>query len=68
MLSIPKYSQQYAQHFPAIFYLLCCAFQHHVIVMLRPLKLMWLRLVQVSFNPLNPLNTLWLRNLNPNPT
>ena len=32
MLSIPKYPEQYAQHFPAIFYLLCCAFQHHVVV------------------------------------
>ena len=31
MLSIPKYPEQYAQHFPAIFYLLCCASQHHVI-------------------------------------
>ena len=31
MLSIPKYPEQYAQHFPAIFYLLCCAFQHHVV-------------------------------------
>ena len=30
MLSIPKYPEQYAQHFPAIFYLLCCASQHHV--------------------------------------
>ena len=30
MLSIPKYPEQYAQHFLAIFYLLCCAFQHHV--------------------------------------
>ena len=30
MLSIPKYLEQYAQHFPAIFYLLCCASQHHV--------------------------------------
>ena len=30
MLSIPKYPEQYAQHFPAIFCLLCCAFQHHV--------------------------------------
>ena len=29
MLSIPKYPEQYAQHFPAIFYLLCCASQHH---------------------------------------
>ena len=31
MLSIPKYPEQYAQHFPAIFYLLCCASQHHVL-------------------------------------
>ena len=31
MLSIPKYPEQYAQHFLAIFSLLCCAFQHHVI-------------------------------------
>ena len=31
MLSIPKYPEQYAQHFPTIFYLLCCAFQHHVV-------------------------------------
>ena len=30
MLSIPKYLEKYAQLFPAIFYLLCCAFQHHV--------------------------------------
>ena len=30
MLSIPKYPEQYAQHFPTIFYLLCCASQHHV--------------------------------------
>ena len=30
MLSIPKYPEQYAQHFPAIFYLLCCTSQHHV--------------------------------------
>ena len=30
MLSIPKYPQQYAQHFPTIFYLLYCASQHHV--------------------------------------
>ena len=30
MLSIPKYREQYAQHFPTIFYLLCCASQHHV--------------------------------------
>ena len=30
MLSIPKYPEQYAQHFPAMFCLLCCAFQHHV--------------------------------------
>ena len=30
MLSIPKYPEQYAQHFPATFYLLCCASQHHV--------------------------------------
>ena len=30
MLSIPKYPEQYAQLLPAIFYLLCCAFQHHV--------------------------------------
>ena len=37
-------------------------------VLLPPLGLMWLHLAQVSFNPLNPLNTLWLRNLNPNPT
>ena len=33
MLSIPKYPQQYAQHFPAIFYLLCCASQHHVFLL-----------------------------------
>ena len=32
MLSIPKYLEQYAQHFPANFYLLCCAFQHHVML------------------------------------
>ena len=42
MLSIPKYPEQYAQHFPTISYLLCCASQHHV----------WLviigRIVQVS--------------------
>ena len=31
MLSIPKYPEQYAQHFPAIFYLLCCASEHHVL-------------------------------------
>ena len=31
MLSIPKYPEQYAQHFPTIFYLLCCASQHHVL-------------------------------------
>ena len=31
MLSIPKYPEQYAQPFPTIFYLLCCASQHHVI-------------------------------------
>ena len=31
MLSIPKYPEQYAQHFPTIFYLLCCASQHHVV-------------------------------------
>ena len=30
MLSIPKYPEQYAQHFPTTFYLLCCASQHHV--------------------------------------
>ena len=30
MLSIAKYPEQYALHFPAIFYLLCCASQHHV--------------------------------------
>ena len=30
MLSIPKYPEQYAQHFRTIFYLLCCASQHHV--------------------------------------
>ena len=30
MLSIPKYLEQYAQLLPAIFYLLCCALQHHV--------------------------------------
>ena len=30
MLSIPKYPEQYAQHFPSIFYPLCCASQHHV--------------------------------------
>ena len=30
MLSIPKYLEQYAQHFRTIFYLLCCASQHHV--------------------------------------
>ena len=30
MLSIPKYPEQYAQHFPTIFYLLRCASQHHV--------------------------------------
>ena len=30
MLSIPKYPEQYAQYFLAIFYLLCCASQHHV--------------------------------------
>ena len=33
MLSIPKYPEQYAQHFPTIFYLLCCASQHHVAVL-----------------------------------
>ena len=32
MLSIPKYVEQYAQNFRAIFYFLCCAFQHHVMV------------------------------------
>ena len=32
MLSIPKYPEQYAQLLPAIFYLLCCAFQHHVML------------------------------------
>ena len=32
MLSIPKYPEQYAPHFPTIFYLLCCASQHHVFV------------------------------------
>ena len=32
MLSIPKYPEQYAQHFRAIFYLLCCASQHHVLL------------------------------------
>ena len=37
MLSIPKYPEQYAQHFPAIFYLLCCASQHHVVVCLDTL-------------------------------
>ena len=35
MLSIPKYPEQYAQHFPAIFYLLCCASQHHVRLLRR---------------------------------
>ena len=30
MLSIPKYPEQYAQHFRTIFYLPCCASQHHV--------------------------------------
>ena len=35
MLSIPKYPEQYAQHFPTIFYLLCCASQHHVHPMMR---------------------------------
>ena len=35
MLSIPKYLEQYAQHFPTIFYLLCCASQHHVLMSLR---------------------------------
>ena len=30
MLSIPKYPEQYAQHFPTIFYLLCFSSQHHV--------------------------------------
>ena len=32
LLSIPKYPEQYAKHFPAIFYLLCCASQHHVLL------------------------------------
>ena len=36
MLSIPKYPEQYAQHFPAIFYLLCCASQHHVMAGVMP--------------------------------
>ena len=34
MLSSPKYLEQHAQHFPAIFYLLCRASQHHVCVTL----------------------------------
>ena len=37
MLSIPKYPEQYAQHFPTIFYLLCCASQHHVALPLERL-------------------------------
>ena len=40
MLSIPKYPEQYAQHFPAIFYLLCCASQHHVLSKIRPWSLL----------------------------
>ena len=40
MLSIPKYPEQYAQHFPTIFYLLCCASQHHV--------LFWHQLAEIS--------------------
>ena len=38
MLSIPKYLEQYAQHFPTIFYLLYCASQHHVMETLSKLK------------------------------
>ena len=34
MLSIPKYPEQYAQHFPTISYLLCCASKHHVMPVL----------------------------------
>ena len=45
MLSIPKYPEQYAQHFPTIFYLLCCASQHHV--------MMWCTLVASDL-------TLWV--------